>query len=87
MIVPSLLLAFGLALAFAPGVLARRAEAHRLRRLQALKAGGSETYFEEQRDLMADRRSPRFWRVMGVIIAVASAVVLIIRIIRSVPAG
>lgn len=82
MMTPSLLLACGLALMFAPRVFASRSEATRLRRLQEIKAGGSEKYFEEQRDLLAYKPSQRLlllWRVVGVAIAVTAAGVLIVR--------
>ena len=77
MIVPSLLLVLGLALMFAPRVFAVRSEATRLRRLQEIKEGGSEKYFEEQRDLLAYKPSQRFlllWRVIGAAVAVAAAI-------------
>ena len=82
MIVPSLLLVLGLALMFAPRVFAVRSEATRLRRLQEIKEGGSEKYFEEQRDLLAYKPSQRFlllWRVIGAAVAVAAAGDLIVR--------
>lgn len=82
MIVPSLLLALGLALMFAPQVFAVRSEAARLRRLQEIKEGGSEAYFEEHRDLLAYKPSQRFlllWRVGGAAVAVVAAGVLIVR--------
>ena len=82
MIGPSLLLALGLALMFAPRVFVVRSEATRLRRLQEIKEGGSEKYFDEQRDLLAYKPSQRFlllWRVIGAAVAVAAAGDLIVR--------
>jgi hypothetical protein len=82
MIILSLLFAFGLALLVAPSVFAARSEATRLRRLQQIKQGSSEKYFEERRDLLAYAPSQRFlllWRVCGAAIAIGAAGVLIIR--------
>lgn len=67
---------------FAPRVFAVRSEATRLRRLEEIKEGGSEKYFEEHRDLLASKPSKRFlllWRVIGVAVAVGAAGVLIVR--------
>ena len=82
MIVPSLLLALGLALMLVPRLFAARSDATRLRRLEEIKGGGSEQYFEEQRDLLGYTPSPRFlllWRLVGAAISVAAAGVLIVR--------
>lgn len=76
MIASSILLAFGLALMFAPRLFAARSEATRLRRLQEIREGDSERYFEEERDLLAyrfDHRFLMFWRVMGAVAAVLAA--------------
>lgn len=80
MIASSILLAFGLALMFAPRLFAARSEATRLRRLQEIREGDSERYFEEERDLLAyrfDHRFLMFWRVMGAVAAVVAALDLI----------
>ena len=79
MLYPSILFVFGLAFMFAPGLFATRAEAYRLRRLQEIKQGGSEKYFEEQRDLLAYKPSQRFFRAIGIAVAAAATGVLIIR--------
>lgn len=82
MIVPSIILALGLALMLAPGFFAVRSEADRLGRLKEIEGGGSESYFEERRDLLAYKPSQRFfllWRVIGAALAITAAGVLIVR--------
>jgi len=82
MIVPSLLLALGLAFMIAPGFFAKRPRATAQSRLEELRAGAPERYFEEQRDLLTYKATPRFlrlWRISGAAIAITAAGVLIIR--------
>lgn len=81
MIASSIQLAFGLALMFAPRLFAGRSEATRQRRLQEIREGASERYFEEERDLLAyrfDHRFLKFWRVMGAVAVVMAALDLIV---------
>jgi anti-sigma-K factor RskA len=80
MIASSIQLVFGLALIFAPHLFAARSEAARLRRLQEIREGDSERYFEEERDLLAygsDHRFLQFWRVIGASVAAVAALDLI----------
>lgn len=79
MLMPTLLLALGLACVFAPRLFATRSEAIRLRRLHEINEGGSEKYFEERRDLLAYKPSQRFFRVWGAAIAIGAASVLAVR--------
>jgi len=80
MIASFILLAFGLALTLVPKLFAARSEATRLRRLQEIREGDSERYFEEERDLLAygsDHRFLQFWRIIGASVAVVAALDLI----------
>jgi len=82
MVVLSILLALGLAFVFAPRFFAVRPEAARLGRLEEIERGATEKYFEERRDLLAYKPSPRFlllWRVAGAAIAITAAGLLIVR--------
>jgi hypothetical protein len=82
MIASSILLMFGLALMFAPQLFAKRSEATRLRRLQEIREGDTERYFEEERDLLtygSDHRFLLFWRVIGAGVAVGAASDLIVQ--------
>ena len=82
MVEPLILLALGVAFMIAPGVFAGRSEANRLSRLREIEEGAPETYFEEQRDLLAYKPSQRFlllWRAIGAAIAIVAAGVLVVR--------
>lgn len=82
MILPSVLLLFGLAMVVAPRFFAARSEGARLKRLEQIEQGAPEDYFEERRELTSYAPSQRFfllWRLWGAAVAIGSAGVLLVR--------
>lgn len=75
-----LLFALGLGMIFAPRLFAGRSEDLRLKRLEDIRLGSAERYFEEERELKSFPSTPRFlllWRVVGAALVLGSAGVLI----------
>lgn len=82
MLLPSLLLVFGLVMMVAPRFFAARSEGARLRRLEQIEQGAPEDYFEERRELTSYTPSQRFlllWRILGATVAIGSAGGLLVR--------